>query len=76
VACVLLLFLFVGIFADVLAPYGMNEIAPSTACSRRPGHWFGTDNLGRDMLSRCMYGAQLSVIIGCTAAAGHRDLGA
>ena len=32
-------------------------------------HWFGTDNLGRDMLSRCLYGARLSVIIGCTAAA-------
>ncbi|MGT2490082.1 hypothetical protein ACU4GD_04895 [Cupriavidus basilensis] len=26
-------------------------------------HPFGTDNLGRDMLSRCLYGAQLSVII-------------
>ena len=31
-------------------------------------HWFGTDNLGRDMLSRCLYGAQLSVIIGFCAA--------
>ena len=31
-------------------------------------HWFGTDNLGRDVLSRCIYGAQLSVIIGCSAA--------
>src|SRR5690242_3036964 len=29
---------------------------------------FGTDNLGRDMLSRCLYGAQLSVIIGFCAA--------
>jgi ABC-type dipeptide/oligopeptide/nickel transport system permease subunit len=40
------------------------------------GHWFGTDNLGRDMLSRCIYGAQLSVIIGCCAAAWPPDLGA
>jgi peptide/nickel transport system permease protein len=31
-------------------------------------HWFGTDNLGRDVLSRCIYGAQLSVIIGLCAA--------
>ena len=29
---------------------------------------FGTDNLGRDMLSRCLYGAQISVIIAFTAA--------
>lgn len=69
-AVVAVVFLFVGLFADVLAPYGMNEVdmgarlqAPSWA------HPFGTDNLGRDLLSRCMYGAQISVIIGLTAAA-------
>jgi peptide/nickel transport system permease protein len=66
---VLLFMLFCGIFAPVLAPYGYNEInmlerlkAPSWE------HWFGTDNLGRDVLSRCLYGARLSVIIGCSAA--------
>jgi len=32
-------------------------------------HWFGTDNLGRDVLSRCIYGAQISVIIGLSGAA-------
>ena len=62
---VFLLFLFCGIFADVLAPYGMNQINPINRL--KPPSWafpFGTDNLGRDMLSRCLYGAQLSVIIG------------
>ena len=67
---VLLLFLVVGVFAPWVAPYDYNEIAP---LDRMQGpswaHWFGTDNLGRDMLSRCIYGAQLSVIIGCSAAA-------
>ena len=69
-AVVAVVFLFVGLFADELAPYGMNEVdmgarlqAPSWA------HPFGTDNLGRDLLSRCMYGAQISVIIGLTVAA-------
>jgi peptide/nickel transport system permease protein len=69
-AMVFLLFVFCGVFADWLAPYGFNEIsmlerlkAPSWK------HPFGTDNLGRDMLSRCLYGAQLSVIIGLSAAA-------
>lgn len=68
-ATVAVICLFVGIFADVLAPYGMNEVdmavrlqAPSWA------HPFGTDNLGRDLLSRCMYGAQISVIIGLSVA--------
>lgn len=59
------LFLLCGIFADVLAPYGYNQV--SLASRMKPPSWqfpFGTDNLGRDMLSRCLYGAQLSVIIG------------
>jgi peptide/nickel transport system permease protein len=69
-ALVFLLFVFCGVFANLLAPYGFNEInmlerlnAPSWK------HLFGTDNLGRDMFSRCLYGAQLSVIIGLSAAA-------
>ena len=66
---ILLLFLVCGVLADVIAPYGFNEAlegarlkAPSWA------HWFGTDNLGRDVLSRCIEGAQLSVIIGLSSA--------
>ena len=66
---VFLVFLFCGIFADVLSPYGMNEINPLDRLqSPSWAHPFGTDNLGRDMLSRCLHGAQLSVIIGLTAA--------
>lgn len=64
-AVIFILFLLTGIFADVLAPYGMNEIdldkymqPPSRS------NWLGTDNLGRDLLSRVIYGARLSVIIG------------
>ena len=66
---IFVLFLFCGIFADFLAPYGMNQISPIERL-RPPSleHLFGTDNLGRDMLSRCLYGAQLSVIIGISAA--------
>lgn len=67
---VLLLFLVVGIFAPWIAPYDFNEIAPLDRMQAPSwAHWFGTDNLGRDVLSRCIYGAQLSVIIGCSAAA-------
>ena len=62
-------FLFCGIFADVLAPYGFNQISLVNRL-KPPGEkfWFGTDNLGRDMFSRTLYGAQLSVIIGLSAA--------
>ncbi len=67
---VLLLFLVVGVFAPRIAPYDYNEIAPLDRMQAPSwAHWFGTDNLGRDLLSRCIFGAQLSVIIGCSAAA-------
>jgi peptide/nickel transport system permease protein len=67
VICVI--FLFCGVFADVLAPYGFNQINPINRL-KPPSEkfWFGTDNLGRDVFSRCLYGAQLSVIIGLSAA--------
>ncbi len=69
-AVVFLIFLFCGVFADVLAPFGFNHISPINRL--KPPSWafpFGTDNLGRDVLSRCLYGAQLSVIIGFCGAA-------
>ena len=63
-----LVMLFTAIFAEFIAPYGMNETnmedmlaAPSTR------HWFGADNTGRDILSRVIFGARISVIIGLTA---------
>lgn len=68
-AVIFVLFLFCGIFADFLAPYGYNKISPLNRLKAPSLQFpFGTDNLGRDMLSRCLYGAQLSVIIGFCAA--------
>jgi peptide/nickel transport system permease protein len=66
---VFVLFVLCGIFADQLAPYGFNQISPIERL-KPPSwkHWFGTDNLGRDLLSRCLYGARLSVIISLSAA--------
>ncbi len=65
-----LLLLFTGLFADFLAPYGMNETrvgpfldAPSAS------FWLGTDHLGRDLLSRVILGARISVIVGLAATA-------
>jgi peptide/nickel transport system permease protein len=64
-AVVFTLFLAIGLFAGELAPHGFNQISPINRM--KPPSWqfpFGTDNLGRDVLSRCIYGARLSVIIG------------
>jgi len=68
-AVICAIFLFCGVFADWLAPYGVNQI--NMMLRLQPPSWahpFGTDNLGRDMLSRCLFGAQLSVVIGLSAA--------
>jgi len=69
-AAICLVFLLCGIFAAWLAPYGFNEINPINRM-KAPSLAFplGTDYLGRDQLSRILYGAQLSVIIGFSAAA-------
>jgi len=68
-AAVFVLFLFCGVFAGALAPHGMNEISPINRMKAPSIEFpFGTDNLGRDMLSRILYGARLSVIIGFCAA--------
>ncbi len=67
-AVITLLLLFTAIFANLVAPYGMNEtwvgdfLAPSSA-----KFWLGTDNLGRDILTRIIYGARISVIVGLSA---------
>lgn len=62
-------FLACGLLADWIAPYGFNQIAPIQRLKPpSAAHWFGTDQLGRDVLSRCLYGARLSVIISGSAA--------
>jgi peptide/nickel transport system permease protein len=60
-----LLLLLTGIFANFLAPYGMNQIGsgPSLA-GPSIAHVLGTDNLGRDLLTRVIFGARTSVIVG------------
>ena len=66
---IVLVFLFCGVFADWLAPFGMNQISPVNRLKPPSAQfWFGTDHLGRDMFSRVLYGARLSVIIGLSAA--------
>ena len=59
------LMIFVAIFADLLAPTPYDYVVLSEARqfpSRE--HWLGTDEVGRDMLSRLIYGARISLIVG------------
>jgi peptide/nickel transport system permease protein len=59
-----------GIFANFLAPYGYNESIISERLSPPSAtHLLGTDNMGRDMFSRIIYGARISMIVGLAGAA-------
>ncbi|HBY46572.1 MAG TPA: ABC transporter permease [Thermomicrobiales bacterium] len=56
---------FVAIFAPLLAPTGYAEqdlLAVTQPPSR--AHWLGTDQLGRDILSRLIYGSRVSLLVG------------
>jgi peptide/nickel transport system permease protein len=66
---IVLVMIFVAIFAEGIAPYDPYEInqrlqfkAPSVH------HWFGTDEFGRDLFSRIVYGARVAMLIGLSAA--------
>lgn len=58
-----------ALFADVLAPYDPYTISQSLQF-KAPSlqHWLGTDEFGRDMLTRLIYGARIALFIGLIAA--------
>jgi len=67
---IVLLMLLTGIFADVIAPYDYKEVHPIDRLSEPSSKYLlGTDSLGRDILSRIIYGARISMIVGLAATA-------
>lgn len=58
---VIAMYVLVAVFADVLAPHGEREIVGSVYEPWGAGFILGTDNLGRDMFSRLIYGARNTV---------------
>ena len=58
-------FILLAVFAPLIVPY--DPIATSWSLVRKPPsalHWFGTDDLGRDILGRVIYGARASLMAG------------
>jgi len=65
-----LLLLLTGIFADFLAPSGIVDINPAATFQAPSTQYFlGTDNLGRNMITRIIYGARISLIVGLAGTA-------
>lgn len=79
--CIVVILVLCAVLAPIISPYEPNAQDPRnrlqgpSAC-----HWFGTDELGRDILSRIIYGARISMSVGliaiCISLIGGVTLGA
>ena len=67
-AVIVVIFILISIFAGVISPYDPNE-ASLYESNQPPSsqHLLGTDNLGRDTLSRLFYGGRVSILVGVLA---------
>jgi ABC-type dipeptide/oligopeptide/nickel transport system permease subunit len=64
----LVLLILCAIFADVIAPYDPIKVSPTDPFAQpTAAHLMGTDQLGRDIFSRVIYGARISLTIGIVA---------
>lgn len=74
--CMIFIISFLALFGPMLSSYSYSDqklensnMEPSSS------HWFGTDNLGRDMLTRVLYGARISLSIGIVASLINLTIG-
>ncbi|MCQ4085322.1 oligopeptide ABC transporter permease [Saccharibacillus sp. JS10] len=59
-----LLLFAIGLFAPLLQPYAPDEITGDFAAAPSSAHWLGTDQIGRDVLSRLISATQVSLLVG------------
>src|SRR5690349_14669435 len=75
-AVLVIIFVIFALFAPWIAPKDPASIdLPSRLQHPSASHWFGTDELGRDLLSRVIYGARISMLVGSSVVAGSLFLG-
>lgn len=71
-----MVFVLLALFAPWIAPKDPAMLdLPSRLRGPSIAHWFGTDELGRDILSRIIYGARISMLVGSSVVAGSLFLG-
>jgi peptide/nickel transport system permease protein len=69
-------FIILALFASWIAPQSPSYIdLPSRLSPPSSAHWCGTDELGRDICSRLIYGARISMLVGTCVVAGSLGLG-
>lgn len=65
---ILVVLVVCAVFADFIAPYAMDAQNLNGAYQLpTAAHWFGTDEYGRDIFSRCIFGARISLVVGFIA---------
>jgi peptide/nickel transport system permease protein len=71
-----IMLLVLAVFAPWIAPRGpAAQDLPARLLGPGPGHWMGTDELGRDVFSRVLYGARISMTVGISVVTGAGLLG-
>lgn len=67
---IVIVMLLAAVFADVLTPYGFSHTnLRDRFIAASPEHWLGTDQIGRDVATRILYGARISLYVGFGAVA-------
>ena len=64
-----------ALLAPAIAPYDPSELTPDVLVGPTRDHLFGTDDLGRDVFSRVLYGARISPLVGIAAMAMAASIG-
>ena len=72
---IIIFFLFVVVYADLFAPYDMNEVGDEIRGEPSWEHPFGTDGIGRDVFTRTIHGTKASLLVGFVAMAISMGVG-
>jgi len=69
------LFVLIAVVGPLLSPFDPLALRPETLQPPAPPYWFGTDDVGRDILSGVLYGARVSLLVGLLSALGAVVIG-
>ena len=66
---ILVVLVVAALLAPIIAPYNPDEIVGGFSKAPTAEHWLGTDQIGRDVLSRLLYATRISLLVGVLATA-------
>jgi peptide/nickel transport system permease protein len=73
---ILLILVLMAVFAPIISPYDPYKVSfREPLLTPNPSHWMGTDDLGRDLLSRLIYGSRVSLSVGLVAVSIYMVIG-